>query len=492
MFARAALFCIALIAAAVSVAFATTPRAHADAALTYSLCAGRAETEYRQSLPLSHEEELLLSAGGSTWQRPLSDEEWKAVDSLSREQCGQPPPRDRVELRAGLNVAWLVGGGFVLYATAPRRRIFLGRLLRLRPTPGSRYRPDLAAVVYRLAADSEVTLSGVWLDASDYTQNALAFGYWRRRHIELASGMTGLFDDDPHTFEVIVRHELGHIRGRDVDVTFAITALWGAFVVLVVAALGYSLSGKAAGEGGLRDLGYRLLALSLIVLAARNTYLHAREFHADAYAATGPSSPCGRTARMNLDRFLGHLAFERAARATRRAATRGEAPPSSHEPPDPQDEGTVWPFATHPPLARRRAVLVDPSRADELSGWEAALIGCVAMCAVTLLMAHSFDVMLFRLNTGDLRMDEISTLQPVYAWLALPLLLPAGTVLGRGVWATVAAGSSHGALHSAARLAGVAGGLWIGLALGAQLSQMQGGEGWPDSLTAMWWQGKPD
>ncbi|WP_033826245.1 M48 family metalloprotease, partial [Kitasatospora sp. MBT63] len=435
MFARAALFCIALMAAAVSIAFVTTPRAHTDAELAYTLCAGRTENAYRLSLPPTPEEELLLAAGSTAWQRrQLTDEDRTVLTRLTHERCGEHPARDRPEVRAALNLAVLVGGGVVLYATAPYRQILLRRLLRLRPTPATGpdagYRPDLAAAVHRQAADAGVTLSGVWLDAGDYTQNALAFGHWRRRHIELASGMADLFDEDPDTFAVIVRHELGHIRNRDVDVTFAVTALWGAFVVLVAAVLGYSLSGRAAWESGLRDLGYRLLVLGCLVIAARNTYLHAREFHADAYAAAGPGGTRGRTARASLDRFLLLLAGERSTRAARRrgtpSAAAGEPAPSPRtapeEPPDPEDEGPVWPFATHPPLARRRAVLADPARADEPTAWEAALIGCVAMFTLTLLMSHSFDVMLYRLHTGDLELGELTTLRPVYAWLALPLL----------------------------------------------------------------------
>ena len=458
MFVRALLFCVALMAAAVTIAFPATTSQEDDASKAYSMCWPGAVRQFQLTLPMSSvEREILLRA--PVWPpQPVAEKDGPALKRYLEEHCPKPPV-PRGELRVGFALGILGVGGFVLYWISPYWQILYHRLLRLRP--GSGYRPDLADAVFRLADDAGVAVHGVWLNSDDYTTNAVAFGHWRRRHIELASGMVKRFDEDPGTFEVVVRHELGHIRHRDLDITQGVTALWGAFIVLLGAAFCFALSGDAGDGTYLLRLSFHLALLVCLLYAARNAFLQSRELHADAFAVRGGHTRTGQgeERRWSLDAFFVDLAAGR--------------------------NGTGLPFGTHPALQRRRAALRHPALAGELSVWEAALTGCVALLAVNLLLGNSYDIMLTGRRLGFL---EIDTLHPVYTWLALPLLLPAGAVLGAGIRHTVTAwGGARGGRAVMGRLALLALGLYAGLCAGCALHPSQTYGDRSVQLRSMWW-----
>lgn len=462
MFLRALLFWFALTVAAGAIAFPTTPESQVRAADSHRICAAEVESGYLRTLPRTPEEEQ-TAAAIPFWHRTLLPDLYRpeVLGAVAR-KCGVLPV-DRPEQRAGLTVGVLAGGGFLLYWLLPYLTI-LRYGLRLEPpreasavdadgTP----LPCLDPAVRRLAADVGVTVHAVLFNAVDTTANAVAFGHAGRRYVELASGMEGLLEKDPAAFDAIVLHELGHIRNRDVDVTQGITALWWAFVTLVAAAFGLSLTGFAADGASLRTLCLQLALLTYVVYAARNSYLHSRELHADAFAATHPAGGCGGAGstggtggediRQALDRFLVRLAEERPGKG---------------------GDTSAWPFATHPSLARRRAALARPALADEFTGWEAALIGCILAFAVNLVLGHSFDLTMFGLRTGILQLADLNTLRPVYVWATLPLLLVAGPVVGLGLRYSVLAWRSlhYGGVRLTARLAGLSACLCAGLCLG--------------------------
>lgn len=326
MFVRALLFCVALMAAAVTIAFPATTSQEDDASKAYSMCWPGAVRQFQLTLPMSSvEREILLRA--PVWPpQPVAEKDGPALKRYLEEHCPKPPV-PRGELRVGFALGILGVGGFVLYWISPYWQILYHRLLRLRP--GSGYRPDLADAVFRLADDAGVAVHGVWLNSDDYTTNAVAFGHWRRRHIELASGMVKRFDEDPGTFEVVVRHELGHIRHRDLDITQGVTALWGAFIVLLGAAFCFALSGDAGDGTYLLRLSFHLALLVCLLYAARNAFLQSRELHADAFAVRGGHTRTGQgeERRWSLDAFFVDLAAGR--------------------------NGTGLPFGTHPALQRR-------------------------------------------------------------------------------------------------------------------------------------------
>ncbi|MGW1893303.1 M48 family metalloprotease [Streptomyces sp. NPDC002004] len=490
MVVRALLFCVALMAAAVTIAFPATTNRHEQAGQAYSRCWPGALREFQLRLPMSPVEREILAQAPVWPPQPVPEKYGSALKRYLREHC-PPPPVDRPESRAGLVAGVLGAGGFVLYWLSPYQQILFRGLRRLYPTPRTGtprgYRPDLADAVHQLADEAGVSVHGVWLNAADYTKNAVAFGHWRRRHIELASGMEELHDKEPATFEVVVRHELGHIRHRDLDVTHGVTALWGAFIVLLAATCCFALSGQAGDGAYLLRLTFHLALLTYTLYAARNTFLQSRELHADAFAVTGPpGSDKGEERRRKLDEWFVCLAAQSppSTGALRAAAVAVRATQGA---PDPAERGYGGaPFATHPSLRRRRAAVRHPALAGELSAWEAALTGCVAMFTVNLLLGDSFDVMLTGVRLGFLKLD---TLRPVYTWLAIPLLLPAGAVLGLGIRHTVAAwGGVRGGRRLAGRLALLAGGLWAGLCVGCMLHPSQPfGSGRSVQLATMWW-----
>ncbi|MFJ3338037.1 hypothetical protein [Streptomyces sp. NPDC086766] len=95
------------------------------------------------------------------------------------------------------------------------------------------------------------------------------------------------------------------------------------------------------------------------------------------------------------------------------------------------------------------------------------MTGCVSMFAINLLLGNSFDFMVTGLGLGFVDLD---TLRPLYAWLAIPLLLPTGAILGTGIGHTVAAwGGIRGGRRLAGRLTLLAVGLWAGLYAGCVL-----------------------
>lgn len=489
MIVRALLFCAALMAAAVTIALPATTEARDEAARTHGLCVPGAIKQFHMSLPMTSAEAMIL-AGTPVWPpRPVPEEHWPALKTYLARQCPAPPPNLRGS-RAGLALGALGAGGLVLYWISPYLQIRFRRLSRLHPTPHHGkprgYRPDLADAVYRHAAEAGVSVHGVWLNASDYSGNAVAFGHWRRRHVELASGMEPLFDDDPGTFEVVVRHELGHIRHRDLDVTHGVTALWGACTVLLAAAFCFAVS-EYAGQGAyVLRLSFHLALLSYVLYAARNIFLQARELYADAFAVSGPGgSGAGEERRRKLDAFFARLAEQRTptVRAVRLVVS-GATPAASA---GSELGSTVWPFATHPDLRRRRAALRHPALAGELTFWDAALTGCIAMFAINLLLGDSYDVMMIAWDTGFLA--DIEDLHPLYSWLAVPLLLPAGGVLGLGIRHTVAARNGIGSGRALAlRLALLTAGLWAGLCVGCMLHPTQEfGADRSVQLGVMWW-----
>ncbi|MFJ8196837.1 M48 family metalloprotease [Streptomyces sp. NPDC096152] len=501
MLVRAVLFCVTLMAAAVTVAFPATTERRDRAAEPYPQCWLQAVRDFQLSLPMDPVEAEILRQAPLWPPRRVPDAYAPALKRYLDRRCAPPPPNRRAS-RAGLALGALGAGGITLYWLSPYQQILLRGLRRLHPTRRSGtprgYRPDLADAVQRLADDTGVTVHGVWLNASDYTRNAVAFGHWRRRHIELASGMEALFDEDPGTFEVVVRHELGHIRHRDLDLTYGVTALWAAFNLLLVATFGFAVSGYA-GEGAyLIRLSFHFVLLALLLHAARNTFLQSRELHADAFAVSGPQAAdtgeedraeegTAEERRRKLDEFFTALSAQRPHnnRASRTFVLGGRAPTARKTA---QSRRFHWPFATHPALHRRRAALRNPALAGELGVWEAALTGCVAMFAVNLLLGNSFDLMMTGLGLGFV---DVDTLRPLYSWLAIPLLLPTGAVLGTGIRHTVAAWDGiRGGRRLAGRLTLLAVGLWAGLYAGCVLHPaMTFGSGTSTQLGTMWWHG---
>ncbi|MFD9468808.1 M48 family metalloprotease [Streptomyces goshikiensis] len=456
MYLRASLFWLALTIAAFAIAFPTESQRHADEALGHLLCSNGVRNELLQWLPLTPEEER-LAAASPLWQRRYVPDEYRAqVNSAIDQRCGLRSA-DRPELRAALTVGALGCGGFVLYWSLPRLSIRCRRLEAPEPTAPAR---AVDRAVHALAAEAGVPAPMVLVDGGNGKVNANAFGNVGRRYVEVTAGFERRLvkdndqadrnhdrDRDRYFLDAVIRHELGHIHNRDLDVTLAVTAVWWTFLALVVGAFGLSLTEYAVGGGsGLRQLSLQLGLLTGMVYASRNCFLQSREFHADRFAASCPT-PGGGASAGAFDGVLGELS----------ASQHRSAP-----------DGSAWPFGTHPSLTRRRAALSRPAVADEFTGWEVALIGCLLAFSVNLLLGLSFQLELMAIRFGVMPLSDVE-LGPLYVWLSLPLLLLVGPMIALGVRYSVVArgGVEASGRLLAARLVKLAGCLWAGLCCGS-------------------------
>jgi hypothetical protein len=172
----------------------------------------------------------------------------------------------------GMGVLLVVA--LILYLAAPwwiRRRLV--------PVTAAAF-PRLHAEVTRL--DGRTTFL---LDPTATAPGGLAFG---RCSVRLNVGLVPLATTDPATFRAIVRHELAHLRHRDVDLAYAVMALWYAFlaVALVPALAAVLYATVTLGlDWTALVIVVRALPLVLVVYLCRNAVLRSRERYADAHAA---------------------------------------------------------------------------------------------------------------------------------------------------------------------------------------------------------------
>lgn len=133
-----------------------------------------------------------------------------------------------------------------------------------------------------------------FVDWSDLKGEAIAFGSDRRPAVRLSGALVTRLNSDPGRVESVLLHEFAHLRNRDVTVTGLTTAMWWAFLAVVVApwtvveivALPDLTSGAL---GGIElVIAVRMLLLEAVVLLlvhfARAEVLRDRELRADQTA----------------------------------------------------------------------------------------------------------------------------------------------------------------------------------------------------------------
>ena len=184
---------------------------------------------------------------------------------------------------------WMLGGaGFVVALAVAltlarpwwhaRRR----RLVTLAPEDA----PAVHAEVQRLADEAGLSEQPalVW-NPLDSSAGGLAYGHTGRYTVALTGGLVVRQATDPEAFRAVVRHELAHIRNRDVDLTYATVSLWHAFLVGAVAPFVLTLLDE--GSDTVVRVTWRLLALAALVYLTRNAVLRSREVYADVRASVG-------------------------------------------------------------------------------------------------------------------------------------------------------------------------------------------------------------
>ena len=182
---------------------------------------------------------------------------------------------------------WMIGGTALLLAVAALILFlfpyWIVRRRGLRPLT----REEAPAVVEELEelaqeAELEETPSWRW-NPLDPSPTGISFGRPGSHVVALMGGLVTRQFADPPAFRAVVRHELAHLRNRDVDLTYATLSLWYAF--LLVGLLPFAVVVADEGLRTIISLGWRLLALTVLVYLTRNAVLRAREIFADVRAS---------------------------------------------------------------------------------------------------------------------------------------------------------------------------------------------------------------
>jgi len=143
--------------------------------------------------------------------------------------------------------------------------------------------PDVLATLGELSREAGLRREPRWVWNPIRTgATGLAYGYPGRYSVGLTGGLVVLHSTDRDAFRAILRHELAHIRNRDVAITYATLALWYAFLLASVLPFAVTL----LDEGGFAlSITWRLAALAVLVYVTRNAVLRSREIYADVRAS---------------------------------------------------------------------------------------------------------------------------------------------------------------------------------------------------------------
>ncbi|MEU6075789.1 M48 family metalloprotease [Micromonospora sp. NPDC047074] len=251
------------------------------------------------------------------------DQELRRALAAEFRSCLRPVLTGQVAFAAA-GLAALAGVAALGYAGHPRWLVRRHRLLRLSTTAS----PRLVADLDELARTAGLARTpSWWLAPGRRTTGGQAFGLPGRRRVALDAGLLVLRARDLPAFRAVVRHELAHLRNRDIDMTYLTVWIWRAFVVvavvpslvllahpgLFVTPTRWSRQPAAAPAAELLTV---LLVLTCLVYLLRNAVLRVRELHADAVATR-----IGGSAE-ELDRALAGLP------ATRSLAVRWGTHPS--------------------------------------------------------------------------------------------------------------------------------------------------------------------
>ena len=94
--------------------------------------------------------------------------------------------------------------------------------------------PAVVAEVAELAREQDLDPPRLYWNPLDASAGGLAFGHPGRYSIAIGGGLVVKQAADPPAFRAVVRHELAHIRNRDVGITYFTIAVWYAFLLVAV------------------------------------------------------------------------------------------------------------------------------------------------------------------------------------------------------------------------------------------------------------------
>lgn len=182
---------------------------------------------------------------------------------------------------------WMIGGTVLLLAVTALLTLLLPAWITRRRGLRVLSREDAPTVVDELgelAREAELSEDPRWRwNPLDPSPTGLAYGRPGNHTVALMGGLVTRQLADPPAFRAVVRHELAHLRNRDVGLTYATVSLWYAF--LLVGVLPFLVVVADEGLRTVLGLGWRLLALTALVYLTRNAVLRAREVFADVRAS---------------------------------------------------------------------------------------------------------------------------------------------------------------------------------------------------------------
>ncbi|AEY87658.1 hypothetical protein SHJG_2383 [Streptomyces hygroscopicus subsp. jinggangensis 5008] len=368
------------------------------------------------------------------------------IDNVTRSNAHAEAIKECAE-GAPVTPQWYgLAGGAVVLLVAAAVYLLLPRWRRRRhglvPLHGRDPQGEVRAEVARLAGLAGVrALPDLVVDLTAFDAGAVVFGRAGRRTLCLDNGLLHVRRSDPARFRAVLLHELAHLRHRDVDIAYAVTALWRAFLTLaavpftlvlggslVAAQFGWFMGADAVFWPASRPYMVREIAtagfLFLLVVLARADTLRHRELYADRGAVALGADPGVWRARAEA------------------AGTQGRPARSVT---------ALW--RTHPSWAERHRALEDPAALFTLTDVPLFLLG-----AVTLV-------------TGNALSDRWDALQA--AWVVGGL---AAALLTVSVWRAALYAAHRGVPGPSGVRAGSA--LGLGLVCGELLSGSSIGPGW--------------
>ena len=195
-------------------------------------------------------------------------------------------------------VWWMLGGTAALLVTAAVIMLvfplWIARRRRLQPLTAEDA-PAAIDAVRELTAEQGIREPRLVWNPLDPAPGGLAFGHPGRYSVALSGGLLVKHVTDPPAFRAIVRHEVAHIRNRDVGITYFTLAIWYAF--LLVAVVPFALTLIDEGERTIWGVTWRVLVLAALVYLTRNAVLRSREVYADLRASV-PDGPDGALRRV--------------------------------------------------------------------------------------------------------------------------------------------------------------------------------------------------
>ena len=145
-------------------------------------------------------------------------------------------------------VWWMLGGTAALLLAAVAIMVatplWMTRRRKLQPLTVEDA-PAVVEEVAELAREQGLDPPRLFWNPLDASAGGLAFGHPGRYSVAIGGGLVVKQAVDPPAFRAVVRHELAHLRNRDVGITYFTLSVWYAFLLVAVIPFVVTLLGEA-------------------------------------------------------------------------------------------------------------------------------------------------------------------------------------------------------------------------------------------------------